>query len=155
MKFLKKKLLQLHAMPRVSVDDPLQGFKFRVSIPGLPKGLGFKKVTGLSKEIGFSEYDEGGYDSTHKIPGKMKTGELVCEKGLFTDTSIEQLMKQSLTDPNFRKTITIEVMDKSGRVGRKFTVIEAWSSKWEIGDIDASSEDVIAENITFQYEDIV
>lgn len=148
-------MLKLNAMPRTYVDDPLQAFQFRVTIPGLPKGVGFKKVSGLNIEYSILEYDEGAYENTHKLPGKKKTGEIVCEKGMFPDKTIENLFRNSVTDPNFRKTITIEVLDSTGKVGRKFTVTEAWASKWEVGDIDSSSDDVVAENITFQYEDIL
>ena len=35
---------QVHAMARTSAEDPLRGYKFRISIPGLPSSCGFKKM---------------------------------------------------------------------------------------------------------------
>ena len=34
--------------------------------------MGFQKVSGLTREIGVVEYDEGGYSYTHKLTGKEK-----------------------------------------------------------------------------------
>ncbi len=137
---------------RTYTEDPLQGFKFRISIPGLPKAVGFKKIGGLSQEFGVVEYDEGGYNYTHKLSGKLKTGELVCEKGMFANTQIEGVFKAMVTNPHQRNTITIELLDKKGKVARKWSVAEAWCNKWEAGEFDASSEDPVVETLTFQYE---
>ena len=35
-------------MARTFANDPLQKFMFRVTIPGLPTGIGFQKVGGLT-----------------------------------------------------------------------------------------------------------
>lgn len=142
-------------MPRVSKQDPLQGFNYRVSIPGIPQGCGFKKISGLSLELGVVSYDEGGYKNTHKLKGKKKTGELVCEKGLFPNKDIEDYFKSMLMDDNFRSTITIELLAPDDTVARKWSLSECWASKWEVGEFDASSEDVVVETITIQYEDFI
>ena len=71
---------------RTSSEDPLQQFKFRVTIPGLPTTIGFQKVSGLTKEVGVVEYDESGYNYTHKLPGKNKVGEVTLERGMYADT---------------------------------------------------------------------
>lgn len=137
---------------RVYTNDPLQGYNFRISIPGLPKAVGFKKIGGLSQEVGVVEYDEGGYKHTHLLSGKLKTGELVCEKGMFANTQIEDIFKKMVTKPHQRNTITVELLGKDGKVARKWSLAEAWCSKWEAGEFDASSEDAVVETLTFQYE---
>lgn len=139
-------------MARSYTQDPLQAFKFRVSIPGLPKACGFKKISGLSQEISVVEYGEGGYDHTHKLQGKTKTGELVCEKGMFPNKDVEQIFRNSMSNKDFRQTIVIELLTKTGEVGRTWTIGEAWCSKWEAGEMDATSEDPVVETLTIQYE---
>ena len=52
--------LKAHAMARTVANDPLQKYMFRVTIPGLPSGLGFSKVSGLVSEMGVTEYPQGG-----------------------------------------------------------------------------------------------
>ena len=143
-------------MPRVNANDPLQGTRFRVSIPGLPNAVGFKKVSGLSKEATVVSYDEGGYKNTHKIQGKTKVGELVCEKGVFPNKDIENVFKNAITNADYRTTVTIELLNPvTEEVARTWTVTEAWCSKWELGEMDSSSEDIVVETITIQYEDFL
>jgi phage tail-like protein len=139
-------------MARTYANDPLQMFKFRVSMPGLPAGMGFQKVSGLSREIGVVEYDEGGYSHTHKLTGKEQGGEVTLEKGMFANTDLEEIYKRSLNNPDYRTTVIIEQLDKFGKVARSWTLAEAWVSKWEGSELDATSEDVAIESITIQFE---
>lgn len=139
-------------MARTYANDPLQMFRFRVSMPGLPAGMGFQKVSGLSREIGVVEYDEGGYSYTHKLTGKEQGGEVTLEKGMFANTDLEEIYKRSLNSPDYRTTVIIEQLDKFGKVARSWTLAEAWVSKWEGSELDATSEDVAIESITIQFE---
>lgn len=139
-------------MARTYANDPLQMFKFRVSMPGLPAGMGFQKVSGLTREIGVVEYDEGGYSHTHKLTGKEQGGEVTLEKGMFANTDLEEIYKRSLNSPDYRTTVIIEQLDKFGKVARSWTLAEAWVSKWEGSELDATSEDVAIESITIQFE---
>jgi phage tail-like protein len=139
-------------MARTYANDPLQMFRFRVSMPGLPAGMGFQKVSGLSREIGVVEYDEGGYSHTHKLTGKEQGGEVTLEKGMFANTDLEEIYKRSLNNPDYRTTVIIEHLDKFGKVARSWTLAEAWVSKWEGSELDATSEDVAIESITIQFE---
>ena len=145
-------IMKVNAMGRTVANDPLQAYKFRVSLPGLPTGLGFTNANGLSKEIGVVEYHEGGYNNTHKIPGKEEVGEVTLEKGMFATKEMEEIYKKSLTKEDFRTTVTIELLDKFGKSARTWTLAEAWVSAWEGADLDATSEDVAMESITVQFE---
>lgn len=139
-------------MARTYANDPLQMFRFRVSMPGLPAGMGFQKVSGLTREIGVVEYDEGGYSHTHKLTGKEQGGEVTLEKGMFANADLEEIYKRSLNNPDYRTTVIIEQLDKFGKVARSWTLAEAWVSKWEGSELDATSEDVAIESITIQFE---
>lgn len=151
-----KRLLGLVAInafaARTTSVDPLQKFKFRLTIPGLPSGIGFQKVSGLTHEVGVAEYDEGGFDYTHKLPGRQKVGEVTAERGSYADNSFQNLLKQTLTNPNLRNTIIIEQLNRFGETARTYKLAEAWVSKWESSDFDASSDDVAIEKLTIQFE---
>lgn len=140
-------------MARTSVNDPLQKFKFRASVQGIPSSMGFSKISGLVKEVGVVEYDEGGYEYTHKLTGKAKYPEVTMEKGAFIgDTAMEDLVKNSLTNPDYRSTVVIDQYDKYGNIAKSWTLAEAWVSKWESAEFDATSEEVAIEKITIQFE---
>ena len=137
---------------RTIANDPLQKFMFRVTVPGLPTGIGFQKVGGLTREVGVVEYLEGLYQHTHKLPGREKVGEVTLERGSYTSKDLETLYKGILTDPNIRNTVIIEILDRFGETKRTYKLAEAWVSKWEGSDLDATSDDVAIEKITVQFE---
>ena len=82
-----KLFMTAHAARTASLD-PLQKFRFRVTIPGLPSEIGFQTVSGLSHEVGVAEYSEGGYEYTHKLPGKPTVSEVTCERGAYQDSAL-------------------------------------------------------------------
>ena len=139
-------------MARTRVNDPLKKYKYLVTIPGLPSGIGFSKVSGLKREVGVVEYNEGGYSHTHKLAGREKTSNITLERGMFAGKEFETLYKKSLSNPDFRTTVTINLMDAFGKVKRSWKLAEAWVSSWEGTDFDADSEDVAIEKITVEFE---
>lgn len=149
---MKKKLFMKASAARTVANDPLQKFMFRVTVPGLPSGIGFQKVGGLTREVGVVEYLEGLYAYTHKLPGREKVSEVTLERGSYADKEFENYYKKVLTDPNIRNTIIIEILDRFGNTKRTYKLAEAWVSKWEGSDLDASSDDVAIEKLTVQFE---
>lgn len=123
-------VLMAHAA-RTSSEDPLQKFKFRVTIPGIPSQIGFQKVSGLSKEVNVVEYDESAFEYTHKLPGKTKFGEVTMERGMFSDSSMLDQMKV-IQNPDYRTTMIVQLMDRFGNVQRTWKLAEAWISKWKV-----------------------
>lgn len=141
-----------YAMARTIQQDPLQSFMFRVSIAGLPTGVGFQKVGGLSREVGVVEYLENMYDHTHKLPGREKVGEITFERGMYADNYLQKIYESVFKNNNARSTVTIDICDRFGNIRRSFQLAECWFSKYEVGDLDATSDDVIIETLTMQFE---
>lgn len=139
-------------MARSRANDPLQKYNYVVNVAGLPTGMGFTKVSGLKASVGVVEYAEGGYKATHKLAGKEKVDPITLERGVYKSKEFETLYKKTLSDPNYRNTVTISLLDKNGTVQRTWKLAEAWVSSWEGTDFDASSEDVAIEKITIEFE---
>lgn len=137
---------------RTFANDPLQKFMFRVTIPGLPTGIGFQKVGGLTRERGVVEYLEGLYEYTHKLPGREKVGEVTLERGVYASKELEDLYKSVLSSNGNRLTIIIEILNRFGETKRTYKLEDAWVSKWEGSDLDATSDDVAIEKMTVQFE---
>jgi|SRR5690554_4065 len=140
-------------MGRSIANDPQQQYKFAVDIEGI-SGIGFSKADGLETELEVTEYREGGYGATRKLPGIEKTGTVTLEKGAFADKTLFEWFKQVATSPDFRKVITITEQDRLGNPRRSWTLYEAWASKVTNPSLDASSSEVAVESIEIQFEEI-
>ena len=145
--------LALNAMASRTMEaDPLQSFMFKVSIPGLPTGVGFQKIGGLSREVEVVEYLENMYQHTHKLPGRECVSEVTFERGMYADDYLQTLYEKVFTDKNVRNTVVIQITDRFGKIRREFKCAEAWFSKYECADLDATSSDVIIETMTMVFE---
>ena len=145
--------LALNAMASRTIEaDPLQSFMFRVSIPGLPTGVGFQKVGGLSREVEVVEYLENMYDHSHKLPGRETVSDVTFERGMYADDYLQGIYEKVFNNNTVRNTVVIQVCDRFGKIRREFKCAEAWFSKYECADLDATSSDVIIETLTMTFE---
>ncbi len=145
--------IALNAMASRTIEaDPLQSFMFRVSIPGLPTGVGFQKVGGLSREVEVVEYLENMYDHTHKLPGRETVSDVTFERGMYADDYLQGIYEKVFNNNTVRNTVVIQVCDRFGKIRREFKCAEAWFSKYECADLDATSSDVIIETLTMAFE---
>lgn len=140
------------AASRSASVDPLQAFTWTISIPGIAGEIGFQKCSGLGEEVDIAEYDESGYDYAHKLPGKRKFSEVTLERGVYADNIMKEYLEDAFTKDDFRTTVVIKHSDRKGDVKRTYKLAEAWCSKWEAADLDASSGDVAIEKMTLVYE---
>ena len=137
---------------RTVTADPLQSFMYRVAIDGLPSNVGFQKISGLSREVAVVEYLENMYEHAHKLPGRESVSEVTLERGMFADDYSQRLYENVINNDNIRSTVTIMIMNRFGQIKRKFTLAECWFSKYEVADLDSTSDDVIIETLTMQFE---
>lgn len=136
---------------RTFEEDPLQAYRYHVSLPTLPAGLGFQKVSGISREMEVVEYFENMYDHAHKLPGRESVGDVTFEKGCFKDATLATAYTDVFSK-NTRTTATVQILDRFGKVARTFEFGEAWFSKYELGDLDSTSSDVLIETLTMVFE---
>lgn len=140
-------------MGRTLNNDPNQRYRFKVEIGAVE--FGCTNVGGLEKEIEVGEYREGGYTTTHKLPGIATTGTLTLERGAFNDMNAYNYVKKALEDPDFREDIFITEQNRQGVAKRQFKCTEAWASKFTAPEYDATSSEVATETIEIQYEDLL
>ena len=136
-------------MPITSSSVPLQKFRFRVTL-GNGACAGFQKVSGLTREIEVVEYNESNSNVTKKLKGRIKNPEVTLERGAYADPSMEALFTQAMSGSNIG-TALIELLDEKGQAARQWQLKDVWCSKWELGDLDASSSDIAIEKVTLQY----
>ena len=141
-------------------NDPYRNFKFRVKIPGF-QHLGFQKVSGLKEETTVTEYREGGDLATpRKLPAQSKFDNIVFERGMSTSTDFKSWRAELFNpdgapiflDDDIRRTVTIELLDRTGVLVKAWEVYSAWPCIMEIGDLDAGSDDVLIEKLELTNE---
>lgn len=137
---------------RTFTKDPLQSYKFKVSISGIDGSVGFKSVSGLSRETEVVEYIENMYDYTHKLPGRETVGEVTFERGMYSTPTLEKKYREIFSNKATRRDVTISICDRFGKERRKFQLGDCWFSGYEVSDLDAESSDVIIETLTLQFE---
>jgi phage tail-like protein len=127
-------------------QDPLRGFRFLLEIDGITSG-GFTRVKGLSREVKYESYREGGcVEYEHKLVTQVSFPVLVLERGL----ALDDLWKwaQAVADGDVeRKTIRIRLQDEAGDKAWAWQVEYALPVKWTATDLDAQTSPVIMESL--------
>ena len=141
--------------------DPYENFKFRVTWDGrhIP---GVSRVSALTRTTELVEHREGGDpSSTHKFPGRTAYAPITLERGLTDDQAFEtwanqvwQLGSVPESSLNFRKDVTVELMDEAGRVVRRYLVHRCWPSEYQaLPALDANGQAAVAiEGLTLENE---
>lgn len=140
---------------------PYSQFKFRVRWDGrLVPGVSY--VSGLARQTSVVEYREGGQSNIHrKEPALTAFAPLVLKRGVTHDTTFEQwanLVWNLAGNPeialkDFRKDISIELLNEAGQVVLAYRVYRCWPSEYAaFEELNASGVAVAMETLTLQYE---
>lgn len=156
--------------------DPYRNYKFIVDIEPAFGRAGFSNVEGLTKETEVIEYREGGDPSTmRKIPGQTSYENIVLQRGMSDDGDFQawynQIFKRRggsvpladnndlsadvLQPPNdeFRRNVTISLIDKAGVIRKVWRIFDAWPCKLEHDTLDArDTGDVFIETLELCHE---
>ena len=94
-------------------QDPLRGFRFLLEIEGITSG-GFTRVKGLSREVKYESYREGGVnDYEHKLLSQVSYPVVILERGLVLDDLWTWALRAADGDVE-RKTIRIRLQNEAG-----------------------------------------
>jgi len=143
--------------------DPYKNFKFRVKWDGRYVA-GVSKVGGLKRTTEVVKHREGGDPSTsRKSPGRTEFDSIMLERGVTHDLEFQSWANKvwrygnragtevSLQD--FRKSITIEVLNEAGQVAIAYKVYRCWVSEFQASaDLDANANAVLIEHIKIENE---
>ena len=154
-------------MPEFTVNpnrtDPYKNFKFRVKwdnryVAGISRSSALKRSTQVV------EYRVGdGASGIRKLPGATTYAPIVLERGVTHDAEFERWANK-VNDPgaghgaeaslaDFRKDISIELLNEAGQVAKVYRVYRCWVSEYQaLPDLDANGSAVAIETITLQNE---
>jgi phage tail-like protein len=127
-------------------QDPLRGFRFLVEIEGITSG-GFARVKGLSREVKYESYREGGVNEyEHKLLTQVSHPVVVLERGLALDDLWKWALAAADGDVR-RRTIRIRLQDEANEKMWAWQIEYALPVKWTASDLDAGSSQVVMESL--------
>lgn len=172
-------------MARSAAVDPMEKFRFQVSWsnqagsePTALVRLGFHDVQMPKRTTGKILYREGiDQDVSMHSPGLSAMEDVVMSRGLIIADPNNEFYKwaSAVANPsaglqaraalagrpansasnNFRKDLTVEMLDREGNIARRWVLYQAWPVAFNPGsDLNASEDgDKSMESLTVTYED--
>jgi phage tail-like protein len=126
--------------------DPTRGFRFLLEIEGIISG-GFTRVKGLSRDVKYESYREGGVnDYEHKLVTQVSHPVVVLERGL----ALDDLWKWALATADGevrRRTLRIRLHDEANEPAWAWQIEHAIPVKWSASDLDAQASQVVMESL--------
>ncbi|MEL7422280.1 MAG: phage tail protein [Bacteroidota bacterium] len=142
--------------------DPYKNFKFRVRWDGRVVA-GISKVSAIKMSTEVVEHREGGdLNSVRKAPGQSSFEAITLERGVTHDRDFENWASTiwnqvdgypGMSLKNFRKDITIELLNLQGSVVKAYNVFRCWVSEYQaMPELDANGNAVAIEMMVLQNE---
>jgi phage tail-like protein len=152
-------------MPKFTVNaeryDPYRNHKFKIKIDN-QYVAGLSKCSPLKVTTEPIEWREGGDPSTpHKLVTQTKYEAVTLTGGVTHDTTFENWARlvhnfrgdASMSLKNFRKNITIDVMNEQDEVALSYNVFNCWVSEYQaLPELDAMGKAVMITTIKLENE---
>lgn len=141
--------------------DPLPVFCFHVTLDGMKDVEAFfKSVSGLRYETEVVPVREGGQNSTtFQLPGAVKWSNIVLKMGFTKDSASTGMLnwRKQWTEPGGGKRHggTITQLDTAMKAQVSWKFVRGWPVKWEIGEFDASKNELAIETLEIAHEGII
>lgn len=135
--------------------DPYRNFRFRVRCDGQAVP-GISRVSALRRVTDDIEYREGSELATVRhLAGITRFEPVRIERGLTGDPSFADWAAAvaSAQPSQFRKDVTIELLDASGAPALAFILQRAWPFEYEaLSELDAEADAIAVERLTLVVE---
>lgn len=142
-------------------QDPYKNFKFRVKWDNRYVA-GLSKLSALKRATEAIEWREaGGPSIVRKLPGRSKFEPISLEAGLTHDKQFLEWANQvnnpdgdgAVSLRNYRKEVTIDVLNLQGQKVMAFTLSRAWPSEFQaLPEMDANANAVAIQMLKLEFE---
>jgi len=134
--------------------DPFLNYNFLVELDGIA-GAAFSEVSGLDSTIEPVEYREGGENTTvRKFPAKTTFSNIVLKWGMTADMRLYDWYRQTVLGNVERRNGSIIVLDRRGKEVARWNFVNAWPTKYDIPDFNATGKDVAIETLELVHEGV-
>lgn len=143
--------------------DPYKNFKFLVKWGGRVVA-GVSKVSALKRTTEVVKHRDGADPSaSRKSPGRTDYEAITLERGVTHDLEFEAWANRvwrinnglgsEVSLRNFRKDITIELLNEAGQVAIAYTVFRCWVSDYQaLPELDANGNAVAIQSLKLENE---
>jgi phage tail-like protein len=139
-------------MPTAQRVDPYRSFRFLIEIDGIVQG-GFAECSGFGSSVEVVEYREGGEPATvRKLPGKASYPDLMLKWGISDSTELYDWHRAALNGDVQRRNGSIILLDAKGNERVRWNFYNAWPSKYDGPDFNASGNEVAIDSLTVSCE---
>jgi len=120
----------------------------------------FSSIGELSVEAATVTHWEGGKSTPHKAPGRLTFSDVDLQRGATKDRDLYDWFLEvanaasgrGLADGAYKRSVDIVQLDRDGETLRRWTLFNAWPSKFVAGEWDNDSDDVVIESVTLVYD---
>lgn len=132
---------------------PFKKYNYDLSIDGKSVG-GFSEVSAPDVTIDPIEYREGNFkmNTPGKQPGLVKYGNVTLKWGLTDSHTLYDWAKEVEHGTINRKTVTISLLSDTGEELAKWSLTDAWPTKYTAPDFNATSNEVAIESLELAHE---
>ncbi|MDJ0838639.1 MAG: phage tail protein [Acidobacteriota bacterium] len=147
--------------------DPYQNWRFRVKWDGKTVA-GISKVSALTRTTQVVTQRTGDDPGViRRAPGQSEYGAITLERGVTHDKDFEQWAnkiwdftnsranpaEQIVSLADFRKDISIELMNEAGQLVMAYNIYRCWVSEFQAqADLDGTGNAVLIQNIKLENE---
>jgi phage tail-like protein len=134
-------------------------YAFVAEIPGVGSAA-FSSCGELSVEAAVVTHWEGGRIIPHKAPGRLTFADVQLERGATRDRDLHDWFLEvanaasgrGLVDSRYKRTVDVVQLDRDGSTLRRWTLYNAWPSRFVAGEWDNDSDEVVIESVTLVYD---
>ena len=143
-------------MPDLNLLNRHTGCNFNVIIDYVEILGNFSSVSGLTEEIEYEEYNEGGnYISPIYLPKQVKYSNIVLQRGTVTVDPLINWFTDVRDGIFLRYPMTITMMNESFIPVKIWMVMDAMPVKVEYTPLDAMSNSVFTTTVEFVHGEII
>ncbi len=137
-------------------NNYIGSFHFRITVEGINDPLdGFMKVSSITSTTENVDFKHGLDSSVRKAPGRTTFDDVTLER-VYSGLDEFYAWRQAIEAGNIdRRTISIEFLRSDHSTMRRYVLLNAYPSKWELPAMDASGSQAAVEKITISSEKIL
>lgn len=149
---------------------PLTKMNFLVTVDGVSGTAAFSEVSGIEASVDVIEFRQGNSGSLApvKIPGLVKHGNVTLKFGYTLESAFKTWIQECVSETRGeipRSRVQIEMIDINGGAPktivdtisgtRVWVLTNAWVTKYNAPDLNASTSEVAIESVELAYEELI